>query len=169
MLYNSTSRVKIPASNSLYSRFSRNIYQVKLVNQIIEGSCFKLAIDPDWLNDANYPIVIDPTIYLPDATFIRSSTAYKQDGTQVANNIPRYEDGKFGQALMIEEATTNLIGNPSFETDISGWGYGGNQSITRITTGHYFGSACGQITSTGQGGGATGTVQYNTGVSNGVG
>ena len=34
MLYNSTSGVEIPASNSQYSRFSRIIYQVKLPNYL---------------------------------------------------------------------------------------------------------------------------------------
>ncbi len=40
--------------------------------------------------------------------FARSSVAYKQDGTQVATNTPRYETGKFGQAVMVEEGTMNL-------------------------------------------------------------
>lgn len=51
----------------------------------------------------------------PILTFSRSSVAYKQDGTQVAANVPRYETGKFNQAVMVEEGTQNLLKNASFE------------------------------------------------------
>ncbi|TCS80386.1 LamG domain-containing protein [Tepidibacillus fermentans] len=50
-----------------------------------------------------------------DATFSRSSIAYKQDGTQVVTNTPRFETGKFGKAIMVEEGTQNLLKNASFE------------------------------------------------------
>jgi len=43
------------------------------------------------------------------ATFTRSSVAYLSDGTQVAANQPRFEQGQFGQAVMVEEGTTNLL------------------------------------------------------------
>jgi hypothetical protein len=49
------------------------------------------------------------------ATFSRSSVAYKQDGQQVAANVPRYEAGQFGSGILVEEGTTNLLTNPSFE------------------------------------------------------
>lgn len=42
-------------------------------------------------------------------TFTRNSIAYKSDGSQVAENVPRFEAGKFGQGIMIEEGTTNLL------------------------------------------------------------
>jgi len=42
-------------------------------------------------------------------TFTRNSIAYKSDGSQVAVNVPRFEAGKFGQGIMIEEGTTNLF------------------------------------------------------------
>lgn len=42
-------------------------------------------------------------------TFTRNSIAYKSDGSQVAENVPRFEAGKFGQGIMIEEGTTNLF------------------------------------------------------------
>lgn len=45
-------------------------------------------------------------------TFSRSSVAYKQDGTQVSANTPRYEAGAFSQALHAEEGTTNLFSSP---------------------------------------------------------
>lgn len=68
-----------------------------------------LSVDPDWLAKAVYPVIIDPTIYLPNAIFTRSSVAYKQDWTQVASGSPRYEAGKFGQGIMIEEGTSQLF------------------------------------------------------------
>jgi len=42
-------------------------------------------------------------------TFTRDSIAYKSDGSQVAVNVPRFEAGKFGQGILIEEGTTNLL------------------------------------------------------------
>jgi len=42
-------------------------------------------------------------------TFTRNSIAYKSDGTQVAANQPRFEQGQFGKAIMMEEGTTNLL------------------------------------------------------------
>lgn len=57
--------------------------------------------------------------------FERNSIAYKSDGTKVLETQPRLEEGAFGgsdKALMIEEGTTNLISNPSFESGTTGWG-----------------------------------------------
>jgi len=67
--------------------------------------------------------------------FSRASKAYKSDGTEVGNNVPRFEEGKFGQAVMVEEGTTNLIGNPSVEVSLSGYfpqDLGGSASINRV-------------------------------------
>ena len=55
------------------------------------------------------------------ATFTRASTAYKQDGSSVASGVPRYETGKFNQAVTVEEGTTNLLVNPGFESGDTGW------------------------------------------------
>lgn len=44
------------------------------------------------------------------ATFTRSSTAYKQDGSVVNANVPRFE----ADGVMVEEGTTNLVPNPNF-------------------------------------------------------
>jgi len=44
-----------------------------------------------------------------DGTFTRTSNATMQDGTIVTANVTRYETGQFGQAIMIEEGTTNLM------------------------------------------------------------
>lgn len=59
-----------------------------------------------------------------NVSFIRASTAYKQDGTQVAANVPRYEAGKFGQGIMIEGSTTNKIASEgSAAQDWSLWSH----------------------------------------------
>ena len=60
--------------------------------------------------------LIESDLKLPaDATFTRSSVAYLSDGTQVPANTPRFEAGKFGKAIMVEEGTTNLLNNPTFK------------------------------------------------------
>lgn len=43
------------------------------------------------------------------AVFIRSSIAYKQDGSMVTVDNPRFETGAFGQGIMMEEGCTNLL------------------------------------------------------------
>jgi photosystem II stability/assembly factor-like uncharacterized protein len=43
-----------------------------------------------------------------DGTFSRTSNATMQNGTNVTANVTRYETGQFGQAVMVEEGTTNL-------------------------------------------------------------
>ena len=54
--------------------------------------------------------LIESDLKLPaDATFTRSSVAYLSDGTQVDVNTPRFEQGKFGKAIMVEEGTENLL------------------------------------------------------------
>ena len=65
-----------------------------------------------WEGDALPDDMLQPP---DDPTFTRSSVAYKQDGTQVAANVPRFEDGQYGKAVMVEEGTTNLVQNGSCE------------------------------------------------------
>ena len=55
-------------------------------------------------------------------TFSRNSPAYLSDGTQVAANVPRFEPGKFGKGVMVEEGTENLLANPFFALDSNGDG-----------------------------------------------
>ncbi len=61
------------------------------------------------------------------ATFTRSSIAYLSTGTQVAANAPRFEQGKFGQAVMVEEGTENKLktvgGADVTCTSTTGWAY----------------------------------------------
>lgn len=79
----------------------------------------------------------------PGAVFFnRSSGATLLNGSSVGANVPRFEAGKFGQALTIEEPTTNLLSanQSNLETDISGW-TGGNCIAVRDTTQHWEGVA----------------------------
>src|SRR5690606_20273250 len=57
------------------------------------------------------------------AQFARNSVAYLSDGTQVAQDVPRFEQAVFGQGLRVEESTTNLLteNQSSVETDLSGF------------------------------------------------
>ncbi|MEL7567641.1 MAG: sugar-binding protein, partial [Dehalobacterium sp.] len=102
-----------------------------------------ITVDPDWLEEAIYPVIIDPTINLFDATFTRNSVAYKQDGTQVISGNPRYEAGKFNQGIMIEEGTTNLLtaNQSSVETDTTGFSAFNSATLSRDTTERWHGSA----------------------------
>lgn len=64
-----------------------------------------------------------------------------------------YRAGKFGKALQTGEATTNLVLNPSFETNATSWVKAGTgTTITRITTDSYVGSACLQVAAADVGG-----------------
>lgn len=117
--------------------------------------------DIDWLNDRIRPVFC---LRMPSgaesyevlnsvsAAFSRASAAYLSSGEQVAAYNPRYEKGKYGKALMVEGGTTNIIPNPSFETNLSEWTAYGNHSGARITTDKYVGSACLKLTSAGAGG-----------------
>lgn len=118
----------------------------KIKIDVTTEGLLKISIDPEWLKKAVYPVIIDPTIYLNNAVFTRSTTAYMQCGYEVAANQPRYETGIFGQAVMVEEQTTNLASNPSFENytgnpddgtgdTFTGWyayseGTGRNEAVT---------------------------------------
>lgn len=55
--------------------------------------------------------------------FIRSSTAYQPDGTQVAKDQPRYEDSApgFGKAVRVEYRATIVPSNPFFTGGVDDW------------------------------------------------
>lgn len=56
-------------------------------------------------------------------TFTRDSVAYLSDGTQVPAGQPRFESGKFGKGVLVEEGTTNLISSSQggIGTDLTKW------------------------------------------------
>ena len=76
-------------------------------------------------------------------TFTRASVAYLSDGTKVEAGQPRFEVGKFGKGVLIEEGTTNLLtaNQSSIETDTTGLVSQYSATITRDTTEHWNGSA----------------------------
>jgi len=81
-------------------------------NEIADGAvtAAKLASGAAISNIGYTPGASSDTAGLDDNySFSRPSTAYKQDGTQVASGQPRYEAGRFAQALWAEEGRTNLI------------------------------------------------------------
>lgn len=53
------------------------------------------------------------------ATFTRASVAHKQDGSQVASGVPRYEAGQNGQAIMVEEGTVNLYADGDYAAGVA--------------------------------------------------
>lgn len=74
------------------------------------------------------------------STFARASTAYKQDGTQVASDAPRLEDGPWAgyKALMVEEGVTNRVTNAALvSTDgiIADDGWNQNNTTDRSCAG----------------------------------
>ncbi|MHB8122585.1 MAG: phage head spike fiber domain-containing protein [Desulfuromonadaceae bacterium] len=73
----------------------------------------------------------------------RASVAYKQDGTQVAANAPRYEAVGSVQGVMVEEGTTNLLtaNQASVETDTTGFVAVSGSTLSR-TVAHWHGAAC---------------------------
>lgn len=81
-------------------------------------------------------------------TFTRNSKAYLSDGTEVDAGVPRFEQGKFDKAVLVEEGTTNLCTNPSFETDLTGWAHLGGGTSSRVTDQKYYGNACLKISTT---------------------
>lgn len=115
-----------------------------------EDGVLKISIDSEWLSNAAYPIVIDPTIYVCDATFARNSTAYKQNATSVSTSVPRYELGRFNQAIMVESGTTNLLtaNQSSVQTDLTGLdatSQCGGHTLSRDSTTGWHGSASAKL------------------------
>jgi len=98
------------------------------------GPTYKLCVVQRDIEDVNNNGIVDEVLPLTtksvcigdmrsniQLTFIRPSVAYTSDGSQVAENVPRFEQGKFGQAVMVEEGTTNLFTNPRLLNNGSGW------------------------------------------------
>jgi hypothetical protein len=79
-----------------------------------------------------------------DGTFTRTSNATMQNGTNVTANVTRYETGQYGQAVMIEEGTSNLLtaNQSDVETDTTGFVVNATgTTLTKDTTEHWQGSA----------------------------
>lgn len=71
------------------------------------------------LTNVNPSIFVWGGKYFDIANFSRSTTAFL-DGQLVSQNQPRYMQGKFGNSILVEEGTTNMI--PSIRHSfVSGW------------------------------------------------
>jgi RHS repeat-associated protein len=117
--------------------------------EITAEGLLKVSVDADWLRNAVYPVVIDPSIYLFDAAFYRPSTAYNLEGFQVGSGVPRYETARFNQGITVEEGTTNLLtaNQSNIETSLDP-GYvanGAGATVTRSTAQAWEGSASVQV------------------------
>lgn len=90
------------------------------------GPTYKLCVVQRDIEDVNNNGIVDEVLPLTtksvcigdmrsniQLTFIRPSVAYTSGGTQVGVNVPRFEAGKFGQGILIEEGTTNAIPHSS--------------------------------------------------------
>lgn len=82
-------------------------------------------------------------------SFSRSSTAFDSRGRLYLPHNARFEPGKFGQAVLIEEFTTNLLtaNQSSVESDLTGIvaSYPSDVTITRDTTVAWHGSASAKV------------------------
>jgi len=107
------------------------------IQYVSDGTSYKLCVVQRDVDDVNNNGVVEEVLPLSTktacigntqtsvgVTFARNSVAYTSDGAQVAANQPRFEQGQFGQAVLVEERTTNLNSDPFFKTGVSGWGVG---------------------------------------------
>ncbi len=78
----------------------------------------------------------------PTSSFVRSTVAYNNDGTQVAANTPRYKAAKYSNGAWAEKGTTNLLtaNQASVETDTTGFVSSG-ATISRDTTKAWHGAS----------------------------
>lgn len=72
----------------------------------------------------------------PAYVFSRIGSAINEDGTQAATGIPRLASGKFGQAIMVENETTNLLLYSNDYSSIS-WARTNVSSVTKNQPDHY--------------------------------
>ena len=73
-----------------------------------------------------------------------------------------FRPGKFDKAVQIAEGVTNLVTNPSFETNTTNWASAWSDTLTRVASRAYIGSYCLEIQSDG---GANTGARYDTTVS----
>gem|GEM_PF-2254638 len=100
----------------------------------------------------------------PVAAFTRNSTAYGDDGAAVPAGAARFGPGRSGQALLVEEGTTNLLSAAcsSFEPGGICWGKWGDVDLENASDWAWHGQRSLKITRTVTGGGGGGAqLTYN--------
>ena len=133
-----TSRLLMAAGNSLYSDSPHLAVNYNSQAEWQAGT-------PTLVDAVTTPGDIAP-LEPANPTFARASTAFQQNGVSVANGVPRYEQGRFAQAIMTEEGTTNLLtaNQASVETDLTGFAALVG-ALARDTTRAWHGAACGRM------------------------
>lgn len=93
---------------------------------------FKIEDDEtiNWLSDRIQPFFMlkmpkQKVLNTINSTFSRNSIAYNADGTQV-------QAGRFGNGVMVEEGTTNLVPNGNFTNGTTGWINNQNTTLSVI-------------------------------------
>lgn len=162
-MYNGLSNRKVTVK-TVYEKFLDNNYYLKRDAGKYDSHAFYIkgdtvVFDQDGgsytcILEGTNPMVVEADSGVP-VTFTRSTIAYNPDGSQVTTSTPRYGAGKWaGNAIQIEEGTTNLlpVNAATVETDLTGFGFN-LCTGTRDTSLHWQGSACVKTVATSTGGG----------------
>ncbi len=75
-----------------------------------------------------------------ETDFTGDPTGHRGQSATVSGGVI-YRPGRFGKSIQVAKGTTNLVTNPSFEVDLSGWSTVNGGTWTR-ETGGYYGSYC---------------------------
>ncbi|HAY22613.1 MAG TPA: hypothetical protein DCY27_10710 [Desulfobacterales bacterium] len=86
--------------------------------------------------ESDYTLKLAGELIEPAPIFRRNSVAYKQDGSMVTVDNPRFETSVFGQGIMIEEGASNIV--PTWPT---GWTVSGNAGMSAVDQGVQPGAA----------------------------
>lgn len=119
--------------------YPRDVYEVlkksedELAEDFLQGSDAINVEVPDPSLDGPASQGIVQLLNKGDASFTRASTGYGSDGTPVASHQARFAEGRFGDALLIEEGTTQLLTNAGL-SDLSDWDSSGIE-VTSKTQG----------------------------------
>jgi RHS repeat-associated protein len=119
-----------------YDRYGNVIKKILMQNadSLVPNSSFELiagSLPLDW--QLTNPLQTGVTVAVDNnagAAFYRSTAAYRIDGARVAADQPRYEQGRFGQALTVEEGAANLINTQGggANSDWAKWTHWGNRT-----------------------------------------
>ncbi|MCG1024920.1 DNRLRE domain-containing protein, partial [Dehalobacter sp.] len=139
--YNHLQKTTLPDSQQVATTWDPvNLTGVTSIDQSLNSKAYIYNTYGNLLEESNTIGVADNRILnnnfetgydsIAAPTFARSSSAYTLDGLLVGTNEPRYATGKFGQALTIEKATTNLIDTQGggASTDWTKWNHWGARS-----------------------------------------
>ncbi|MBK8434462.1 MAG: hypothetical protein IPL28_25630 [Chloroflexi bacterium] len=102
--------------------------------------------DGDVLGALRAGYLVGPhALQIPDATMIlnldRALTGHRGQTPYSTSGSVLYQRGKYGEGLVAYPATTNLLKNPSLETDATYFASDGTVSLTRSTDWSYRGEA----------------------------